>query len=523
MLLRVVVKITQLTKLVIERNQGRTIIMSAMKAGMSRNTARKYLRQKDVMEQRQAPHTWRTRRDPLEALWPRALTMLHEAPELEAKALFEHLAGGREDFNPGLLRTFQRRVRQWRLAEGAEKEVFFTQDHPPGGVLAVDWTDMGGLGITIQGRALAHKLFHAVLPYSNWEWAVRAHSESTLSLRAGLKAALGRLGRVPREILTDHSSTATHQLKRGGSTRVFNEEYLSICAHFDITPRTINVGRPQENGSCESAHGHLKRRIRQHLLLRGGGDFASDEEYDAFLIKVLESGNLRRSKRLGEELEAMRETIIGDLPDYRELMVSVRNDSTIRVSKRVYSVPSRLIGVKLLARIYESWIDLLEGSQKVARLPLSRGDRGAVIDFRHLIGHLLRKPGAFAGYRWREELFPSLVYRAAYDHLTRAGGEADRRYLEVLKVAADEGQTAVENALEQLLCAPRVVISAKEVKDMLDTWRDLKREWRERAPLEVCLSDYDSLLEGWEEDAGAQEAVEPVEAAEASQLEEVSA
>lgn len=304
---------------------------------------------------------------------------------------------------------------------------------------------------------------------------------------------------------------------------MFNEEYLSICAHFDITPRTINVGRPQENGSCESAHGHLKRRIRQHLLLRGGGDFASDEEYDAFLIKVLESANLRRSKRLGEELEAMRETIIGDLPDYRELMVSVRNDSTIRVSKRVYSVPSRLIGVKLLARIYESRIDLLEGSQKVARLPLSRGDRGAVIDFRHLIGHLLRKPGAFAGYRWREELFPSLVYRAAYDHLTRAGGEADRRYLEVLKVAADEGQTAVENALEQLLCAPRVVISAKEVKDMLDTWRDLKREWRERAPLEVCLSDYDSLLEGWEEDAGAQEAVEPVEAAEASQLEEVSA
>ena len=327
--------------------------MCAMKAGVSRKTAGKYLRQDNAMEQRRVPHTWRTREDPLEGLWPKALGMLRDAPELEAKALFEHLLAG----SPGTvsekhLRTFQRRVRRWRLAEGPEQEVFFTQDHKPGGVLAVDWTDMGGLGITIQGRALVHKLFHAVLP------------------------------------------------------------------------------------------------------------------------------------------------------DYREVMVSVRSDSTIRINKMVYSVPSRLIGVKLLARVDENHVVLLEGAQEVARLPLSRGDRGAVIDFRHLIGHLLRKPGAFAGYRWREELFPSLVYRAAYDHLARVSAEADRRYLEVLKLAAGEGQTVVENALEHLLSAPRPVITAKEVQGMLDTWRDLEREWRERPPLEVCLSDYDALLAGGDDDEG---------------------
>ena len=236
-----------------------------------------------------------------------------------------------------------------------------------------------------------------------------------------------------------------------------------------------------------------------------------------FLVEVLEAANLKRAKRLGEELAAMPETRIADLADYRELMVSVRNNSTIRVNKMVYSVPCRLIGVKLLARIGENEIVLLAGAQEVAQLPLSRGDRGAVIDFRHLIGHLLRKPGAFAGYRWREELFPSLVYRAAYDHLERAGGDADRRYLEILKLAADEGQTAVENALEQLLATPRGVISAKEVRGMLDTWRDLEREWRERPPLEVDLSDYDALLDDGEEDDGW------VDAVETSVLEEVEA
>jgi len=473
---------------------------------MSRTTARNYLRQDDVMEQRQVPHTWRTREDPLEALWPQALAMLRQAPELEDKALFEHLAqshpGGVKD---GLLRTFQRRVRSWRLAEGPEKEVFFTQDHKPGEVLAVDWTDMDGLGIMIEGKFLAHKLFHGVLPYSNWEWAVRARSESTLSLRGGLKAVLGRLGRVPRQLLTDHSSTATHQLKRDGAERGFNEEYLGICAHYGIEPRTINVGRPQENGDCESSHGHLKRRIGQHLLLRGSRDFSNEEEYDRFLVGVLESANRLRTKRLGEDLAAMRETAIEDLPDYRELMVSVGNNSTIRVRKLRYSVPSRLIGTKLLARIYENRIVLLDGAQEVAQLPLNGGDRGAVIDFRHVIGHLLRKPGAFAGYRWREEMFPAPVYRATYDHLTRNSVQADRRYLEILKMAADEGQTVVENALEHLLAAPNPVISAKEVLDLIDTWRDLQRQWRERPPLEVCLKDYDDLLEGWEEDGSEEQ------------------
>lgn len=474
--------------------------MSAMKSGMSRNTARKYLRQDNVTEQRPVPHQWRTRKDPLEAFWPQALEMLRQAPELEAKALFEHLSEVTPGtISPGLLRTFQRRVCAWRLAEGPEKEVFFTQDPKPGQTLAVDWTDMASLHISLQGKPYAHKLFHAVLPFSNWEWATRAHSESVLSLRGGLKATFCRLGRVPRQLLSDQSSTATHQLKRGAAERGFNEEYLGICAHYGIEPRTINVARPQENGACESAHGHLKRRIRQHLLLRGSSDFASEEEYDRFLTVVLEQANKPRAARLAEELAALPQTPIHDLPDYRELMVRVGNNSTVRLRKQVYSVPSRLIGSQLLARIHENRIVLLAGSCEVAQLPLGSGDRGAVIDFRHLIGHLRRKPGAFAGYRWREELFPAPVYRAAYDHLAKTGHQADNRYLEILEVAASAGTTAVENALEHLFGDPRPEISAAAVRGMLETWQDLKQQWRQRAPLEVVLSDYDDLLGGWDE------------------------
>ena len=185
-------------------------------------------------------------------------------------------------------------------------------------------------------------------------------------------------------------------------------------------------------------------------------------------------------------------------------MVSVGNNSTIRVHKLVYSVPSRLIGAKLLARIYENRIVLLEGTQEVAQLARVLGDGGAVIDFRHVIGHLVRKPGAFANYRWREELFPAPAYRAVYDHLARTSVDADRRYLEVLKVAADQGVTAVENALEQLLAAPHATITAAEVCAMLETWRDLQQQWRARPPLEVRLEDYDALLSGEEDEQDEQ-------------------
>jgi len=476
--------------------------MSAIKAGMSRNTARKYLGQDDPTEQKKQPHNWRTRIDPLDGIWAEAERMLKEAPELEAKALFEHLL----QVSPGKveekqLRTFQRRVRQWSLKNGAEKEVFFTQDWKPGEVLAVDWSDMGDLGVTVAGQRLEHLIFHAVLPYSNWEWAVRCRSESLLSLRSGLKQTLGRLGRVPRQLLIDNSSAATHNIAGDGG-REFNAEFVSMCEHYRIEPRTTNVSCPNENGDCESLHGHLKRRIEQHLLLRGSREFESEEDYDWFVRGVLERSNGLRRTKVDQELTQMREHMAAELPDYHETMVRVNNNSTIRVKKMVYSVPSRLIGSRLKARIYETQVVLLDGREVLAQMPLQGGDRGAVIDFRHVIGWLVRKPGAFAQYRWREFMFPTMVYRAAYDSLlgSHCPEEADKHYLRILEVASLEGTTAVENALEELMSQPKTRLEAREVSALLEAWREEALEWRDRGPLEVCLEDYDALFEADEEE-----------------------
>jgi hypothetical protein len=247
-------------------------------------------------------------------------------------------------------------------------------------------------------------------------------------------------------------------------------------------------------------HGHFKSRLEQHLLLRGSRDFESESAYDLFVLGVLEKANGLRGVRLAEEVAVMREHLAPELPDYTETMVRVNNNSTIRVCKRVYSVPSKLIGSRLRARIHETSIVLLDGLVVLAELPLRGGDRGAVIDFRHLITWLVRKPGAFAQYRWREAMFPSLVWRMLYDHLCRQHDPhtADVCYLEILQLAAQKGLGTIENIVEQLLAAPRPVVNAQEVNLLLQTCEEEAMAFRQRQAPAVSLEDYDQLLQNEE-------------------------
>ncbi len=252
--------------------QTQNMSLSAKHAGVDRKTARKYIRSRVTPSEQQAHHSWRTRLDPLDQVWSQAERLLFDAPELEAKALFEYfLDRPGSGLKPSHLRTFQRRVREWRATRGPEKEVYFPQQHCPGELMELDWTHTKELNVTVGGLPLDHLLCHCVLTYSNWQWATRCQSESFLSLTSGLQAALGKLGKKTRHLGTDNSSAATHEIGSGG--RDFNPDYLDLCEHYGFTPVTINVACPHEHGDVESQNGHLKRRINQHLLLGGKPGF----------------------------------------------------------------------------------------------------------------------------------------------------------------------------------------------------------------------------------------------------------
>ena len=476
--------------------QTRQLELSAMRSGMNRKTASKYIRKRQLPSNMPQARDWRTREDPLDLIWDKARAFLKDAPELEAKSLFEHLLDQNPDqIDPSHLRTFQRRVKDWRLKEGKEQEVFFDQIRTPGECMQLDWTDMNALNIFVAGEHYLHKLAHLVLPYSNYEGAIRCRSESILAIKKVLRHFLYAINATPATLQVDNSSAATHQIKRTGSERDFNDELVSIAGYYGFSLRSTNISSPNENGDVESLNGHIKRRIKQAMLLRGSTSFDSMEDYDYFLQSVFDKANKPRIKKLQEELQVMRSIPEKPLPEYQEMYVSVRGGSTVNIKKVTYSVPSRLIGSELKAKIYENMIVLYNGTDLVHEMPRMLGDRGQVINYRHIIHSLIRKPAAFKNYRFRGELYPTEIFRTSFDKLVSVHGDRNGclEYLRILKLAAETIESEVEAALSLLLETVDVIISFKEVEALVNIEKKLITDMVELVP---DLTSYDDLIKG---------------------------
>lgn len=487
---------SQVRKLMEELTKHGSIGLAAAKAGMDPKTAAKYRDVGKFPSQLKEPRGWRTREDPFEADWPVLAEMLTDAPELEAKTLFEVLVADKPDrYEPGQLRTLQRRVSEWRAKHGPDKEVFFAQEHRPGEAMQTDFFWGTELGITINGEPFPHMVCHPVLPYSNWEWATVCLSESMPAIKRGVQAAVFRLGKRPKFHQTDNSTAATHRPSADeNGKRPFNDEYLALMRHLGMTPRTIEVGESEQNGDVEALNGALKRRLNQHLLVRRSRDFESVEVYEAWVQSVAAKANQTRATKLADELAEMQPLSVERLLDCTEEDALVTAWSTIRVKHNTYSVPSRLIGHTVRVRVYDERLEVFfRGSHQ---LTVSRllGRNNHCINYRHIIWSLVQKPGAFAQYRYREDLFPTLTFRRAYDCLQEkyAGRKADVEYLRILHLAASTMESDVAAALERLLSTDGMT-SADQVKAMVAPETPTVPAV---AIPEVDLSVYDELLSG---------------------------
>lgn len=486
----------QVRKLMQEHSKTDNVEISSLRAGMCRKTGSKYIHSGNLPSESKVKHTWRTREDPFSRDWDLIREKLSDSPALESKALFEWLC----EQNPGLyhagqLRTFQRKVRSWRAVEGPEKEVYFPQIHQAGKRMSTDFTHMDKLDITINGESFPHMLCHSVLCYSNWEWASICYSESMISLKQGLQNSLHQLGHIPVEHWTDHSTAATHAIGKTCHTQGwrYNQKYLDLLTHYDIAPRTINVDSPHENGDVESLNGALKRRMRQYLLLRGHRDFESIEQYRIFLEQVLRKTNSLRHKRFAEELGVMRLLDVSRLPEYYEENPRVSSWSTIQVGKKAYSVPSRLIREKVTTYRYDDHIEVYFKGQHQLTMPRLAESQKHAINYRHIIRWLIRKPGAFTNYRYREDLFPGMIFRWAYDSLSEVynNRNADIDYLRILNRCAQTMESQVATALRAIK-AHGLIPRFNTVMEFLPQDECAVPSMK---PLTVNLVEFDQLLD----------------------------
>ena len=427
--------------------------------------------------------------------------MLSATPGLRPIAVFEEMLRRHPDLSLNIRRTLERRVRQWQALHGPERDVIFRQEHPPGQQGLSDFTDASGLGVTVAGEPLPHRLYHFRLAFSGWEHAeVVLGGESFTALATGLQNALWSLGGAPREHRSDSLSAAFRNLEDATEADL-TERYEALCAHYGMQPTRNNRGIAHENGAIEAPHGHLKTALEQALLLRGTRDFAELAAWRAFVGEVTGRANARRRRAV----EIERATLLA-LPARRttghdEVLVTVTRSGGFILRRVFYTVPSRLIGHRLRVRLYDDRLECLLGSTPVITLVRGRTYQGRhgphrtlhVVDYRHVIHALRRKPAALLNLVYRDQLFPRDAYRRTWERLCAAQPPRTACRIMVGLLAL-----AHERACEADLAAERdSLIAADRLPDMDALLRQFAPAGRRIADVTVTLpspASYDALL-----------------------------
>jgi hypothetical protein len=371
--------------------------------------------------------------------------MLKRAPGLRSVAIFEEIIRRHPELGSGIRRTLERRIRSWRAVHGEEQEVIFRQTHEPGRAGLSDFTDMGGLGITVAPMPLDHRLYHFRLAYSGFEHAhVVLGGESFVALAEGMQNALWSLGGAPREHRTDSLSAAFRNLDQDAQEDL-TRRYEALCTHYRMTPTRNNAGIAHENGAIESPHGHLKRAIEDALLMRATSDFPDLATYRRFIDELVGLRNARNAKRIDSERGALQSLPDRRTCDYEAVTVRVTSSGGFRLRKVFYTVPSRLIGHRLRVRLYDDRLEVFIGGTHLLTLPRGRphssGRHDQVVNYHHVIHSLRHKPMALLNLVYRDQLFPREAYRLAFEVLREALPErqACRTMVDLLALAHDRG------------------------------------------------------------------------------------
>jgi hypothetical protein len=486
-------------RLFMKFRQSDTVAVAAAKAGFSPATGYRMVEDPRLPSHRQVPRG-RRRPDPLADIFEAEIVpLLTAAPGLRAVAIFEEMQRRHPDLDAGVRRTLERRIRAWRAVHGPEQEVIFRQTHEPGRMGLSDFTDMADLGVSIAGIPLDHLLYHFRLPWSGFEHAhVVLGGESFVALAAGLQAALWGLGGSPREHRSDSLSAAFRNLDADARTDL-TQRYEALCAHYGMTPSRNNRGVAHENGSIESAHGHFKGAVRDALLLRGSAAFDDLASYRCFIDELVSRKNRRNAARIDAERQHLQMLPQRRSCDYEETIVTVTSSSGFTLRKVFYSVPSRLIGHRLRVRLHDDRLDLFVGGTQLMTLPRGRpagnGKHGHVVDYRHVIHALRRKPMALLNLAYRDQLFPRQAYRTTFERLLERLSEREACRITVALLALAH-ERACEAELAESLAADLAAGCLPDLATLRQHFAPNPASLPAVTVSLVPLADYDVLLDG---------------------------
>lgn len=375
----------------------------------------------------------------------------HTARRIFARLLREHGYTGAES-------TIRKYVGRRRRELGLRSNAFVPQTHLPGDEGEVDWYET-----QIDFPEGRRKVFVMILRacFSGREFHIAFPRMTQQAFLEAFVAAFAWFGGVFGIVRLDNLRSAVRKILRG-RRRLETDRFVAMRSHYLFDSEYCIPGEQgaHEKGGVEGGVGRFRRN---HLVpVPGVADF---DELNRLLRDACAEDDLRtideRSRSIIEDWEQERAELL-PLPaepfDCSEVArPRVDSKSRIRVRRNFYSVPVRLVGHRVEARVSARRVTAVHDGKTVAEHDRLHGRSQQSLELDHYIELLQHKPGALRRAtplrqardrgRWPEE------YDRLWEALRLRHGEADgtRQLLDVLLLHRDSLTEDVHQAVSMAL------------------------------------------------------------------------
>ncbi len=474
---------TDYQQIIILRNEGKTQEEIANKLGISRRSVIRYLKAGKIPVYSREIAV--TRPDPLVNYFLIAEEKINQFPKMPLSELYEYLV---TKGYQGSVRTLRRKtISLRRKLKG--KEVFFQRNVVAGEVMEGDFTEYH---VVIGGIRRKVYIWLNSLPYSNSYFATPYYNCSFECFADGTVKGFNEFKGVAKQYRLDNLSPAVKQIL-SGKERLVTQRFAELQRHYNFKQDFCNPAKGNEKGNVESNNKHFKEKLRARIALEGIS-FTSLDAFQDYIWNLCREHNATESiqkKRLDENLDPLPEI---PFKSFKTEIVKINKYSlfSLGTAGHMYSVPSTYIGLSLEVRVYPHQIEVIDLDKVIATHKRIYGPKGMVsIKVEHIIGGLLRKPGAFKDWKHRDVLFERPAWKNFYLKLVE-NGKTDKDFLKCLNLLTEFDRETVTLAME-LSMENETELSSSTLKNLITN--EFKNVLN-IASLPVNLEQYDCFYKG---------------------------
>jgi transposase len=471
---------------------GLSVRQVAREMGISRNTVKRYVdgappsSRQPVTKERPAQDAARAR---LHALLDEAPRWTGGKQRLTAARLHRMLHGEGIVVGETVVKDI---VREWKRQR---QEVFVPLEYRAGDLAEVDFFEVL---VDVAGERRKAHMFVMRLMHSGRDFAWLYPRQDQVCFLDGHVRAFRHFGAVPHRIAYDNLRAAVRKFL-AGSERALTARMLALTTHYLFETSFARPRTGHDKGGVE-ARG---KGIRWQELVPIPSGESLDEISGALLTRLDAGAETRRdtdgrsvAERYVDERAAMLPAPATDFIAARCAAAVVSRRALVKVDGAVYSVWSRWAGLDVTVYAGVDEISIVGPDCRVVHQRARFG--GRVVDYRHYIPELARKPQAVRQVADGLTRDLGAPYDALWRQLVDLHGpkQAARVFAKVLGHVVELGDAEVRRRIESSLATDEPVLLTLRSVEVVPQRADATVPAAlARIDVEApCLADFDALL-----------------------------